>query len=635
MKKITIEDKLFLFVLIVGTIFRFYNYANWSLSNDELSALTRLKYDSFSEMIEKGVRTNDMHPMGVQSFLWSWVHLFGDNVSVVRFPFVMLGVLSIILFYLVCRNFFGKAPALMASAVFAALQFPILYAQLARPYSPGLFFSLLTVYAWTNIVWNKEWKWKDGCLFVLGGVGAMYSHYFSFMFVGIVGLTGLLFVRGKILRNYFLCGILMFLFYIPNFSVFVTQFSIGGLGGPEGWLGAPGRDAVWNYILYCTNNSLSLFLVYIIIVILFITQYNTGKIWTSRRTVALLFFVIPALVAYFYSILKNPVFQYSILLFSFPFLLMLLFSWFKPESWKLLQFIQLLFVFSITAYSTVFAEKFYSTQFFAPFSNVAEKFDEYSNKYKKGGVELTVNVIHPDYINYYMKRINPELQFRQFICNRSSHFIELKTIVDSSNATTFIHGWSNNYHAPETEMIIMDKFPFLVQSDTFFNAGIQVYSKDSLLPTVSKPVFLYDISSDFEKLNWVTDSIFLTDSIKSSGKYSMHIKPEQEFSPGIKASAESLGFMKGSTYELQCKYFAVESLREGKLVVSIERDGEVILWRGVNMSDFPLMSKGWTSFYAGYRLQEEILPTDNVSVYFYNPAKEEFWIDDVSFKVLP
>ena len=127
MKRFDLEDKIASVLVFVGALFRFYNYNNWSLSNDELSAITRLNYSSFSEMIEQGVRLIDMHPVGVQSFLWMWTHLFGMSEEVLRLPFVLLGILTIPLLYLTGKNFFGKFPALLATAVFVALEFPILY----------------------------------------------------------------------------------------------------------------------------------------------------------------------------------------------------------------------------------------------------------------------------------------------------------------------------------------------------------------------------------------------------------------------------------------------------------------------------------------------------------------------------
>lgn len=635
MSKLTPEGKIALVIFVLGSLMRFYNYDSWSLSNDELSALTRLKYDTYAEMIEKGVRTNDMHPVGVQSFLWVWTHCLGISVSVVRLPFVLFGVLSIFLFYLTARNFFGKQSALMSTGVFAALQFPVLYAQLARPYSPGLFFSLLTVYAWSNIVWKDEqWNWKSGLLFILGGLGCMYSHYFSFLFAGIVGLTGFFFIAKTKIRHYLLCGFLMAICYIPNLNVFMSQFSIGGLGGPEGWLGLPESDALWKYMLFCLNDNIFLVFFLCISAVFFIFRFRAEKHWTTQHTVALVFFTIPALIAYFYSVFINPVFQYSILLFSFPFLIILLCSWFKPIQFKPVHVIQVFFVFTVTAYTTVFANRFYTYQFFAPFSDVAERCAVYTDKYKMKKVDATINVIHPDYINYYAVNLNPQVHYLQYLCNRPEHFLELKKLVMESKAQVFIHAWSNNYHAPETEMIIQEKFPYLVEKDSFFNAGVLVYAKDSTLNRVNEPAVLYYLASDFEDDVWTKDSRFKTDSLSFSKSTSMYIGESYEFSPGIKDRAENVGFLKGATFELKCRYYSPIDLKELKLVVSIDRNGESVIWRGYPLSLFPVKKGEWVMFYAGYKLTEDILPDDLVSVYFYNPSKEKVWIDDIEFRVL-
>lgn len=635
MKRLNFEDKILWLLVILGALFRIYNYSSWSLSNDELSAITRLKYDSFSEMIEQGVRLTDMHPIGVQSFLWVWTKIFGVNEAMLRLPFVLLGIACIPLLYLSCRNFFGKFPALLATAAFVGLEFPILYAQLARPYSPGLFFSLLVVYSWSEMMWkNNAWNWKTASLFIVGGIGCMYSHYFSFLFAAIVGLAGVFIIQKQLRVKYFVCGILMFLFYIPNLNVFLYQFSIGGLGGAEGWLGPPEGDAIWKYILYCFNDSLFLLLSMVTLVVLMFFVFNVKFAWTTKHSMALLFFLLPALIAYFYSVYKNPVFQYSILLFSFPCLLMLMFSWFDTSVLNKKNYAFMTLILLLVGYNTIIAEKFYSTQFFAPFKLVAEKMAEYNSKYGVDKTISTVNVIHPNYIHYYSNRFLTSPQFKQYICNRASQFVELKQMLDTSTAQTMIHGWSNNYHAPEVEMIIAEKFPYLVQYDPFFNAGVMVFSKDSTLPLANSPDTLFTISNDFESINWPDDEKFRTDSIAANGKWSMRINADQEYSSTFRSSAANLGLAKGVVYQISCKYLSDTMLSDVVCVVSIARKDENIIWRGVQLHDFPAKNNTWTTFYAGYKLVENILPDDEVSIYFMNASRQKFFIDDVLFRVL-
>ncbi len=635
MKRFSLEDKIVVLLVFIGAMFRFYNYSSWSLSNDELSAITRLKFGSFSEMIEQGVRLTDMHPIGVQSFLWGWTHVFGVEESMLRLPFVLLGVACIPLLYLSCKNFFGRFPALLATTVFVGLEFPILYSQLARPYSPGLFFSLLVLYSWSHMMWkSNSWNWKIATLFIIGGIGCMYSHYFSFLFAAIVGLAGIFIIQKQFKVNYFVCGILMFLFYIPNLNVFLYQFSIGGLGGAEGWLGPPEADAIWKYILYCFNESVFLLLSLVSLVIIMFFVFKVKFTWKMQHSMALLFFLLPALIAYFYSVYKNPVFQYSILLFSFPCLLMLMFSWLDSPKFSNNNFAFLTISFLLVSYNTVIAERFYSKQNFAPFKLVAEKIAAYNSKYGVNKTISTVNVIHPNYIHYYSDRFPTSPQFYQYICNRASQFVELKQMLDTSSAQTMIHGWSNNYHAPEVEMIIAEKFPFLVQYDQFFNAGVMVYSKDSSLALANAPKIIATITNDFEVVNWPDDDKFRTDSVSANGQWSMRMNADEEYSSTFRSNAANLGLTKGTVYQISCEYLADSVLADVVCVVSIARKDENVIWRGVQLHDFPSKKQTWTTFYAGYKLVENILPDDEVSIYFMNASKQKFFIDNIVFRVL-
>ena len=81
------------FIILVSAILRLINLGSMSLSNDELSSLVRVRYDSFSEMISKGVYI-DFHPAGLQSFLFYWVKLVGEETFMVRFPFVVFSLIS-------------------------------------------------------------------------------------------------------------------------------------------------------------------------------------------------------------------------------------------------------------------------------------------------------------------------------------------------------------------------------------------------------------------------------------------------------------------------------------------------------------------------------------------------------------
>ena len=142
-------------ILLVAAILRFYHYSAFSFSNDELSAVNRLRFNSFGELVKGGFYV-DGHPGGIQVFLWYWSKWFGNSEAALRLPFVLFGILAVLFSYLVAKRMFGLVAGLFTAASLAFLEFPLLYSQIARPYGSGLFFCLLMVFFWLRVVFARE-----------------------------------------------------------------------------------------------------------------------------------------------------------------------------------------------------------------------------------------------------------------------------------------------------------------------------------------------------------------------------------------------------------------------------------------------------------------------------------------------
>jgi 4-amino-4-deoxy-L-arabinose transferase-like glycosyltransferase len=233
--KIKYEYILLFIILIAGACLRFYNLGEISFSNDELSALTRARFGSFSELVEKGIKV-DGHPALVQTIIWLTVHHINDEVFTIRFLFALSGVISIFLIFLLGKRWFGTAAGLLSAAAMAGLQFPLLYSQTARPYAIGLMFSLAFAYCWTRLLFDSQKKLWIITAYVAAGIGCVYTHYFSMMLAGIIGASGLFFTEKKIIKKYLFANALIVLSFLPAISVFRQQFGYEGIGG---WLPAP------------------------------------------------------------------------------------------------------------------------------------------------------------------------------------------------------------------------------------------------------------------------------------------------------------------------------------------------------------------------------------------------------------
>lgn len=99
---------------------------------------------------------------------------------------------------------------------------------------------------------------------------------------------------------------------------------VGGIGGPDGWLGKPTPEFLMDHLVFIFNGSrgllLSIFVVCGISGVLFIRKPN------PFQGLAFTLWLLPMIIGYIYSINKNPVLQDSVLLFGLPFLLIFVFS---------------------------------------------------------------------------------------------------------------------------------------------------------------------------------------------------------------------------------------------------------------------------------------------------------------------
>ena len=306
------ETLFLLLILIAAGVLRFYNYGGFSYSNDELSALNRLHYNTFAELVQKGFYV-DGHPGGIQIFLWQWLKLFGDNEWAVRFPFVVFGILAVWFSFKVAKFMFGTAAGLFTAAALSFLQFPLLYSQIARPYGSGMLFCLMLVYFWLQLFFDKNGKLNNEkpririlAGFALSASLCMYNHYFSFLFALIVGFSGFVFARKNNVFHYISAALVAALLFVPHIPITLNHLTYKGVGL---WLGVPDKMWIFGHIFYIFDQSvfiLSLFLT-TLLALLFVEKQ--GKSMARFRILLATWFLLPILIGYIYSVKVNPVLQ--------------------------------------------------------------------------------------------------------------------------------------------------------------------------------------------------------------------------------------------------------------------------------------------------------------------------------------
>ena len=615
--KSEIRSRTILFLLIViSIILHFYNLKGLSLSNDELSAITRAKYDTFLEMIKMGVYI-DYHPAGIQIFIFYWIKLFGDGDFLLRIPFVISGIAASWFLYEITKKWLDEFVALLAVTLFISSSLVLQYTQIARMYSTGMFFCLMLVYGWTNYIFhdkNKEYQ-KFWWIWMIGTVLAIHNHYFSFAFAGVVGLSGILFVQKSDRVKYVAGGIIALITFIPEWSIFMEQMKTGDIGG---WLGPPEKTFLWDFFKVVFNDSnyfLGVIVLWLIFGLIFPARFEHVTRW---RILSIVWFMFIFLLAYIYSVMGHPVIQYSTLLFGLPFLLIFIVS-FTPAflyNYKRTS-LALLLLLGLT---TLVSSGFYTQNHFGVFKEIAQDVNEFP-----ANTPCVVNVINPNYFDYYFKKFNSNDKTIIYKMEGPGDYARLIQIVDTIHSENFGYTWSNSIHPYEVIEIIKEKFPILIEKKIYFNATTYLFSKNG--NDVTKDSILLEYQNNF-------DSNFVTTSSDSnycySQPYSEVIDHRKEYSSDFKIDLDKIScpdsLYSYVTFTAQV-YFEKLPLTAA-MVMSFEDSTHAMVYKSVLITDFCSTARKWYKMILCGEIPQRIKPKDHLIVYFYNPAKEKFYIDN-------
>ena len=615
------EYFLLFIIILTGAWLRLHNLGDISFSNDELSALTRARFDSFHELVQKGIKV-DGHPALVQTMIWFTIHHISDDVFTVRFPFAVSGIISILLIFLLAKRWFGTVTGLLSSAALATLQFPLLYSQTARPYTIGLMFTLALAYFWTRLVFDEKKNRWIIIAYILASAGCIYTHYFSFMLAGIIGLSGLAFLKRNNFTQYIIINSIPLLLFIPSLSIFQQQFGYEGIGG---WLPAPDRTFLIRFFLYGFNDSVPVAIIFVLMmtvpVIFLYSKMRSNKF----RVISFLWYLLPFVIGYCYSIWKAPVLQFSTLIFSFPFLLIFAFSfihqdWFSGK----IAIASVLIFLAMGTFSTVVEKKYYQTKHFGVFKELAEKTKEWDQKYGKDNIAKLFTLSNPAYINYYFKKLQHEPDITIYTDDEKSKYGMLSAILDSSQANYFLYAWTNAVHAYETPELILEKYPIIIERDTFFNSEITLFGTGN---ATSNEKLISE--TNFEKDHWGYEIANQNKDVAHSGMNSQKLNEQTEFSVGYKNETANLALERSAMIKAEVWFYSSDSIRNASLVISFLKNGEMVSYSYAPLLNFYTAKNKWSRAILFSEIPDE---NCEMRVYVWNQTKETFYVDDISVK---
>ena len=575
---------------------------DFSFSNDELSAVMRCHQDSFSDLITKGVLV-DFHPAGVQSFMYFWIKLFGEGEFAVRFPFAVFGSLAVVFAYIYTQRKFGSTPALLTAIALIVLEFPLLHGQIARPYSSGLMLSMLLILLWDKVIFPKKDEEKNIIknLVLLSIVFAAnaYNHYFSALFAGILFVSGLFAIKKELLLKYILFGAFAFILFLPHLSITIKHMTIGGIGS---WLGKPSSDFLVLHIQHIFNDSLALTLLITNITMLFLIinkRSILGK-WKTRNFLLMLF-LLPFLIAFFYSIYVNPVLQDRVLLFTMPFLLIFIFSFFNNAQTKFQNALIWIIPFTLIGH-TVFIGKYYEKEHFINFKKIAEYCSSTHKMMDNNEVLSLQHCNSKEYLQYYLQDTSINFSINEITTDEQ--LFELKQILQSEKNKQFVEYISTKPQNRIATMMISSLYQI---SDIFdpdkYSNGYHYYGKSEnwlRIDTNNQQIIKYT--------NYSKDTINLKDI---------------EYSKGIEyQSNRTHNLVLDMRFNFRCQNKRTESM----IVYSSENINEENenIWWSAPLKYFT--NQEWNP--VSFQIPMKVNRGDKIKVYIWNPKKESIFLSD-------
>ncbi len=628
LKKYNTNRLILLGIILVASFLRLYNFVDLPFSHDEYSAIIRTQYSNFNDLIKHGVLP-DFHPAGIQIFLYYWVKLVGTDTWIVKLPFVLTSISSVYLLYIISKKWTNETVGLITASFLATSQYAITYGTYARPYATGLFFTLLLVYALTHLIQQPNKKfWRNWILFVLAGTACAYNHYANMLIAGFIGLSSFFFIDKSIRWKYIIAGATIGIFYIPHISILSFHLSKGGIGGPDGWLGPPESTFFFEYISYLFHYSIfSIILIISIYLIGYLfgkrqPSFNANIDFKKRLYFFIAWFLLPFLICYFYSIYKNPIIQFSVLIPSHFLIYILLFGHIKPL--KFLQnIIIVLLILSTNIATLIYVREHFYVHFKIDYNNALEQLETIRKKHPNIPALIDTD---PRISNYLQKKWNREIHFDPYQFKNGT---ELITYLDSISRIDdyFYYVESNQVNNNNIQLI----------KRYFGTIEWQQYNQSDIIYLFSKakkssPIWMiyeWKPSSKLPK-EWAglkNENLFHSDENNS---WVYQIDSLTEWGPSITFNLKDIVYSTKNVIDIEITTSTLSKENNFIVVSEIKDQDSLLFWGGTNSSD-QLTNSQTSTISHSFTVPKDKFITDNnlLNVNFWNQGKKNVLIKEV------
>lgn len=641
------EHSVFIFILSVCAILRFIPLFEYQFTFDELSGLERTQFDSFSEVIEKGVKI-DAHPAFVQLLIYYLTHIFGYVTWIIKLPFLLFGFGAIIYAYAFGLRNFSKQTGLFAAVFFSFSLIFVFYAPIARMYISGVFFSIGLLYYFFEIFFSKSEKKYNYFLLGLFALLSALNQHINSLFAFTVCVSGFLLLNKINYKPYLLTCVLVVLAYLPHLPVTLYQLSVPGIGRENGgWLEAPEFTILFSFLktLFGTGKM------YIIILsVITLACVLNRKISVNKKQLFLfVVFLFNFLVIYFYSVLRSPIFQYSVMLFSGTAMIIFVCSFMDFKN-SATFYSALTLIAGLLLYKSYVKKDYFKQSVKTVYEYQFERSVYYKNMYGNENVYPLFfdadNIMKKIYFEKYRKVFDCKISSDSVISNMERVYFARKYGQRVSSLrlfSEFVADLKCDYviltsAMPQHQAIVEEYFPYLLENTQTQAINFKLYSKkpeDKSKVVSGDEVNLY--SSIRQQKGFVylkADKVVLTNN-----SFLLRVDSLNEFPFDAKAGLHEVTRKEGQVVlvKAKLKLKTKNSPMEVCISVTDKTSNEQYSYNSKAASDFAIHKDSVITIYSEHFngvKYEQVKYKSYLNCYLWNRGKENFELKDFEIKVI-
>jgi hypothetical protein len=358
-----------------------------------------------------------------------------------------------------------------------------------------------------------------------------------------------------------------------------------------------------------------------LLILLYLNKESNGQL--RFRLLLAAWFLLPMGVGYLYSVKVNPVLQHPVLIFSFPYFIMLIFSYAADDFTKKKQWLLAIFL-AAGVIGTTAVNKYYSRQHFGEFKDIARLTAQWQQMYGDSAITKVISINNPMYIDYYLDRYHARARFETYSIEGTEGLQTLSEILKSSSSPYFLYA-TTKPSPDQSDEIIRSFYPYIIEMEDYGQfSAIVLYGKQK--------------GKTYKEANGLTEIKFLEASLKADTLIpvkdtdtlkSQKLDATTEYSPGIDFNPDEYRGKSNLLISAEVDLFTFNGTGESVLVFSIETaEGKSILWEGASSRYVEIPGK-WSHVINTVKIDSEIPEGAKMKVYFWNKDKRFLYLKNL------